>query len=206
MANEAGHRVGRGTRPRILAGAREVFFEVGYERAAVDAIAARAGVSKATLYAHFDDKKTLFAACAGQELSVMRNRVLTLLAAPTGEPSVDLGKVGEALLRLLLHPSTLAFRRILVAEAARFPDLGRTFYSDGPAQLRGQLAAYLRRCGGEGTLAVEDGDDAAAQFIALCVSDVLWRLELGILRRAPEALIRSTVDAAVRTFLRAYRA
>ena len=46
-------------RRQILDGARQVFSELGYERASVDQIAARAGVSKATVYNHFQDKKAI---------------------------------------------------------------------------------------------------------------------------------------------------
>src|SRR5512133_2295313 len=59
-------------RGQILAGARQVFGELGFERASVDLIAARAGVSKATIYNHYDDKNALFVACATQEVEELR--------------------------------------------------------------------------------------------------------------------------------------
>ena len=40
-------------RRKIIAAARKVFAEHGFERASVDQIATRAGVSKATVYNHF---------------------------------------------------------------------------------------------------------------------------------------------------------
>ena len=49
---------------QVLAGAHDVFMAEGYEGANVDAIAKAAGVSKATLYSYFPDKKSLFAAVA----------------------------------------------------------------------------------------------------------------------------------------------
>ena len=45
---------------QVLAGAREVFMADGFEGASVDDIARAAGVSKATLYSYFPDKKLLF--------------------------------------------------------------------------------------------------------------------------------------------------
>ncbi len=196
-------------RRQILDGARALFLAEGYERASVDAIAARAGVSKATLYSHFGDKQTLFVACAREESADVRARMADLLGAPVGGPmhdlADDLAEMGETFLRFVVRPSTLAFRRILVAEAGRFPELGRTFFDDATCAFRGRLADYLRRRGEEGALAVADGDLAAAQFIALCISDVLWRVELAVLSRVSSELVRSTVENALRTFLRAYR-
>ncbi|HUK65585.1 MAG TPA: TetR/AcrR family transcriptional regulator [Anaeromyxobacteraceae bacterium] len=192
-------------RRQILNGARTLFLAKGYERTSVDAIAACAGVSKATLYSHFGDKQGLFVACATEESADVRARLADLLGAPTGDPARDLTEVGEAFLHLVARPSTLAYRRILVAEAGRFPELGRTFFDDASCAIRGRLANYLRRQGEQGTLRIEDGDLAAAQFIALCLSDLLWRLELGVLSRVSNALARRTVEGALGTFLRAYR-
>ena len=192
-------------RRQILMGARAVFMAEGYERAAVDAIAARAGVSKATVYSHFADKQALFVACAAAESAAMRGRLADVLATATGEPAHDLAQVGEALLRGLMRPGTLALRRVLVAESGRFPELGRTFHDDASSSVKGRIAPYLRRCADEGLLAVEDEHLAAAQFVALVASTVLWQLDLGALSRVTDALVRRAVDDGVRTFLRAYR-
>ena len=51
------------TRERLIEAAREVFMHDGY-RASMDAIAARAGVAKQTLYNHFPSKADLFGATA----------------------------------------------------------------------------------------------------------------------------------------------
>ena len=47
---------------QVLEGARSVFLADGFEGASVDQIAKVAGVSKATLYSYFPDKRLLFAA------------------------------------------------------------------------------------------------------------------------------------------------
>ncbi|HVI96538.1 MAG TPA: helix-turn-helix domain-containing protein, partial [Anaeromyxobacter sp.] len=62
-------------RRQILDGARLVFGELGYERASVDLIAARAGVSKATVYNHFADKQALFVAAVVEECEALRPAV-----------------------------------------------------------------------------------------------------------------------------------
>src|SRR5690606_26182747 len=74
-------------RRQILAGARDVFREMGFERSSVDQIAARAGVSKATLYNYFRDKQALYAACLSQEADALRDgvRCMLLRSEPTGD-------------------------------------------------------------------------------------------------------------------------
>jgi AcrR family transcriptional regulator len=50
------------TRRRIIAAARRVLVKNGYARATIEEITAAAGVSRATLYLHFDSKYALLAA------------------------------------------------------------------------------------------------------------------------------------------------
>jgi AcrR family transcriptional regulator len=50
------------TRRRLLAAARELFYEDGIRATGVSAVAERAGVTKMTLYAHFPSKDDLVAA------------------------------------------------------------------------------------------------------------------------------------------------
>jgi AcrR family transcriptional regulator len=50
------------TRQRVIGAAYELFYRKGFARVGVDAVAAQAGVTKRTLYAHFDSKDRLLAA------------------------------------------------------------------------------------------------------------------------------------------------
>lgn len=189
----------------ILASARQVFIENGYDRACVDLIAERAEVSKATVYNHFKDKGALFVAAASEESLGMRARLAHILETPTGDIAVDLQQAGETLLGFLVLPNSLAFHRILRSEINRFPELGRDFFNSIQDH-RLLIAAYLRRCQEEGRLSLyrSDAELAAAQFVSLCISDVLWRLELGVLPNASAEVISDTVQSAVQMLLRAY--
>ena len=65
----APHEIGRQGRKvaQVLEGARAVFMRDGFEGASVDEIAREAGVSKATLYSYFPDKRLLFMEVAKSE-------------------------------------------------------------------------------------------------------------------------------------------
>src|SRR5690606_28220951 len=85
-------------RRKILAGAREVFMECGFDRASVDAIAARAGVAKATVYNHFQDKAQLFVASFSEEADCVRAELVACLTAePEGSVETALERAGEKL-------------------------------------------------------------------------------------------------------------
>jgi AcrR family transcriptional regulator len=53
------------TRQRVVAAAVELHTTRGPSRTTVQAIADRAGVTRPTVYAHFPDERSLFAACSG---------------------------------------------------------------------------------------------------------------------------------------------
>jgi TetR/AcrR family transcriptional repressor of mexJK operon len=189
---------------QILNGARAVFLEVGFERACMDHIAARAEVSKATIYNHFRDKKDLFVACVLEQASEMRERLVALLQAPSGDVEHDLQRFGEALLRFLVSRDTLALRRMILADTQRFPELGHALLEKGALTTRGRLAEYLEARARAGALELDDARLAAFQFMALCQGELYLYVEFGAVTDPPPERIREAVRGAVRTFLRAY--
>src|SRR5512140_1073421 len=89
-------------RRQILIGAREVFSEQGYERASVDHIAARAGVSKATVYNHFHDKKALFVAAVVEDCDLFRAGLEGCVEGPAGGVEQVLQSIGERVMSVSL--------------------------------------------------------------------------------------------------------
>jgi len=63
------------TRQRILDGAYRLFYASGFARAGMDAIAAAAGITKRSLYQHFDSKDSLLAAVMEQQHGLMLARI-----------------------------------------------------------------------------------------------------------------------------------
>lgn len=191
-------------REQILRGARAIFRELGYERTCVDAIAVRAGVSKATIYNHFHDKKALFLASFGAETAAVRETFLSLLEMPSGDMEADLRQIGETLLRLTCAPDNVHRYRVLCAEAERFPELSREFYACTIQVGRERMARFFERAAAEGQLEVDDPAAAAVDFSVLCSGALSRQLEIGIIEQVTDELISAQVERAVRTFLRAY--
>jgi AcrR family transcriptional regulator len=193
-------------RRQILAGAREVFAELGFERASVDVIAARAGVSKATVYHHYEDKKALFVACVVLDTDRMRAELeAAALGAPAGDVEASLARAGEKVMGVLLSRGVVALHRHVIAEAGRFPDLARAIFERGPSVVHEAIASQLERWDRSGLLRIDDARAAAVQFLNLCQGDLLARARLELVARPLDAEVRETVRRAVRTFVRAYR-
>lgn len=193
-------------RRAVLDAANELFMAEGYGAVSMDAVARAAGVSKATLYAHFGAKERLFAAIMAEACQAMRSTAAMDADAQEGGPRRALTAMGRRWLGFLLEERILALRRIVVAEGPRFPELARTFYANGPRATRDWLARWIEGERARGRLRCPDPDLAAAQFIALLTGDIVLRATLGLDPRPDAAEIERHVAAAVDTFCRAFAA
>jgi AcrR family transcriptional regulator len=188
---------------QIIAAARDVFLEDGYGSSSMDQVARAAGVSKATLYAHFTNKQALFGAVIAEEC----NRTAGTLFEP-GPDSVDVRKVltrlGRNFCDMVLDPIKLSGYRVVVAEAGRFPELGEAFYRAGPARVIAGLATYLQRMTDQGRLDVPHVRLAASQFLGMIKAEHYMRRLFAIADEPGDPTPADAVDAAVEVFLRAY--
>jgi AcrR family transcriptional regulator len=113
-------------REQILQGATQVFLEHGYAGTSMDRVAAQAGVSKQTIYSHFQDKNGLFSALF-ERITIQRLRA-DLHAVPLkGEPRQALRRLAEAFLKKMDDPEYLALIRLVIGESGRFPELAQLF-------------------------------------------------------------------------------
>ena len=155
-----------GKRQDILDGARRVFLLHGYHGTRIDDIVAEAKVSRRTLYQHFTTKEELFVALIE---SVCAQLVAPLLVpeGATGAPRVVLRRLALDYLTVIMAPSALQFYRTVIAESARFPELGRGFFEAGWVATVEALSRYLAFQTARGALAIADPRFAAEQFLVM---------------------------------------
>ena len=188
---------------QVVNGARDIFMAVGFERASVDDIARAAGVSKATLYSYFPDKQLLFMEVVRCECKRHAGDIEDLVEAGLAVDEA-LSVAAERILSIILSDFSQRVFRICVAEADRFPELGRQFYENGPLVVRGQLSAYLQKAVAAGELHIDDFDLAADQFAELCRADLFPRLVFGIDKSFEKEEIQRVIVGAVDMFLARY--
>lgn len=204
MVQQDDSRVRRGRKfNQVLAGARTVFLEHGFEGASVDDIARVAGVSKATLYSYFPDKKLLFLEVARAECARQAEEAVQLIdqSAPAAQV------LTEAALRIvafLLSDFSRRVFRICVAESDRFPELGHQFYHSGPQMVRERLVEFLQKAVARGELQIDDLDFAADQFATLCKATLHEQAMFGVCTCAPPPAAEKVVQGAVEMFLARY--
>ena len=208
---DAASETGRSGRRRqaIIRAAAEVFLEHGYLGATTDEVAARASVSKQTVYKHFADKQHLFAAVI-IETTVGVAGQLAGIAASTLDGAQDVRKalreLADGWLRGMLQPDVLRLRRLVIAEAERFPEVGQAWFDRGFDRALLILGQSLQRLADRGLLRdLGDPTLAADQFAGL----VLYRpvnqvMFAGTDATPPADTLGRIADAAVDVFLAAY--
>ncbi|PWJ17443.1 TetR/AcrR family transcriptional regulator [Jannaschia seohaensis] len=188
---------------QVLDGARSVFMADGYEGASVDAIARAAGVSKATLYSYFTDKRLLFMEVAKAECCAQMEGA-DIVLCDMARPREVLTTAGHRIVDFMTSEFGQSIFRMCVAESDRFPELGREFYETGPKLLQARMVAYLRDAAAKGQLVIEDFELAADQFHELCKSTLFPELIFGIRKSVSAEDKARVIDGAVETFLARY--
>lgn len=194
-------------RAAILAAATTTFLRRGYLGASMDEIAALAAVSKQTVYKHFADKETLFTEIVNSTVDRASDPVYEIVHSlePGDDVAAALRDLARRLLATVMQPTLLQLRRLVIGEAGRFPELGRTFYERGPQRTIGALAAAFERLAEQGALRFDDPAIAAAHFNWLIMSIPLNEAMLcGNDEPLSAADLDRYADAGVRAFLAAY--
>jgi len=149
-------RRGDQLREHILWTAKDVFLEMGFERASMDVVSARAETSKRSLYAHFESKEKLFLAM----IELVRGLFLARLKMPADygdDPAEALVMFCGRYLDSLHYQPTIQMCRITMAESARFPEAAARYFDVVFAEAEARLSAYLAT-----TFALSDAAGAEA--------------------------------------------
>lgn len=189
----------------VLEAARGVFLANGFSAATTDMIQREAGVSKATVYAHFPNKEALFSAVIEAECAAF-TRTIREIQFDRGRLRETLSELARAYLEIVLSPAGLAMFRAVVGEAQRFPHLARTLYLAGPRTVTELVAAQLSQAAAEGELELDDiGSHAAAShFVNLVRGEGQLESLLHPDSAPSDAQIDQWTAQAVSTFMRAF--
>lgn len=183
-----------------------VFVREGFTRASVDAIAAEAGVSKRTIYNHFDDKERLFVsvfqATLGSVISDF-DAALDLTLGDSDDLQRDFVALARSWVRLFLREDAAALRRLVMAEAAHHPQLLAAWAGAGALRVNDRVARVLGRLTERGKLDVRDPSRAAQQLTLLVTGPAQQMSQFGTIRLS-DSEIDDLVVPNVEMFLRAY--
>jgi AcrR family transcriptional regulator len=184
----------------ILHAALAVFADQGLAGARVEDIAARAGVSKGTLYLYFHGKEELFR----EAIRAQVRRTLEGLAsaAPPGEPVERLTRFVDAYWTHLRTKDFGKFYRLVLAELHQFPELSRFYAEEVSGRITEMSTEIIGDGVASGTFREVDPNVAARMLVALLAQHAVWtsRRELfpHLGRRSDETLVNEIKEFLLR--------
>lgn len=189
-------------RAAILDAAKQLFIRDGFSGTSMDHIAHQAGVSKLTVYSHFGDKESLFAAAIRDKCEQLIPDELFQLEL-NGSVRDRLRLIAGALFDVVSSEESIGIRRMLLTPGHGNENLRRIFWEAGPGRTQAALASLLQAWTGARELEVADPVLAAEQFITMVKGELHARLLCGMCAADPTQVARH-LDNAVGLFLRAY--
>ena len=150
-------------RDSILEAAQALFQSSGFIGTSMDKIAAKAGVTKQTVYRYFDSKEALFKATL--ETQRLQASSDFLEALNLENPAEALEGFAIGFLARHLSKAHLANIRLLVSEGPRVPEITRTFYAMGPSRTKSRLNRFFKE-----RFRIDDAEFEIDVFLAVLLS------------------------------------
>ncbi|MHA7305683.1 TetR/AcrR family transcriptional regulator [Arthrobacter sp. TMN-49] len=208
--DEEGHASRRGEekRQQILDAALTLFVANGYVGTSTDQIAAASSVSKQTIYKYFADKEGLFTALITDVSDRIHNPFDELTdamrSAPDAETAIKL--LAEQFTRSIMNPRVQEIRRLVLAEATRFPDLGRLYWQRGFERVLKSVTNCLRLVAERELMSISQPSVAAQHLTGM----LLWIPSNRVMFCGPASgfdadELTQLIDLGVEAFISAYR-
>jgi len=191
----------------IIQAAAAAFVSKGYDGTSMEEIATKAGVSKQTIYKHFTDKEMLFCVVV-QSTATQANDVIesvTTLLSETKYMEGGLQQLARRLMAVLMDGELLKLRRLIIANADRMPQLGRSWYESGFERMLASVASCFENLTSRGLMRTSDPYLAASHFFGM----LLWipmneAMFTGNSNPRSKAELERHADASVDAFLVVY--
>lgn len=184
----------------LLAAALQLFVERGYAATRLEDVAARAGVSKGTLYLYFTNKESLFK-------SVVRANMLPLLNEAEAMVDQYPGSSADLLRDLLLrwwqaveHSGLGGIAKLMMAESGNFPELARFYHDEVIVRSDAMIVRLLERGMARGEFRQVDTESLKKVIVAPVVMLMLWDRSFGpcsITPIDPQAYLAGLIDLCI---------
>ncbi len=159
----------------IVAAALDVFAERGFAAARLDDVAARAGVSKGTLYLYFPSKEDLFKAVIRAAILPNLERAERMIAEVPGPSFALLERLLAMVAELIATTRAAIIPKLVIAEAGNFPELAAFYHREVIQRGFGLLANLLERGVARGEFRPMNIDHTVRLIAAPLLMSAVWR-------------------------------
>lgn len=184
----------------LLDKALSIFMQQGYSVTSIGKIASAAGVSTRTIYEHYANKAELMVAALSRKVEQDVEQMQGIDGLSDMPPEQALSALAQLMLSRVTSPELIAFYRMMIAEAARFPEtMIQKMRISGPLRIQSVIARYLQQQSEKNNWFLHDADKAAATFCHMLISEPRHHALLGVLEKNWDA--QSHIEFVVRLFL-----
>lgn len=161
----------------FLNAALDAFFERGFSAARMDDIAARAGVTKGTLYLYFNSKEALFTALV--ETFALPNIAQVEAAGKTGGGLSTIRTVMKLAPIMIRDTPVPKIAKVLIGDAPAFPALASAYRKQVVERVLGVIANALAEARDAGDIEIDDPKLTARLVVAPIIMSAIWRIVFG---------------------------
>ena len=160
----------------ILEAALDEFARHGFSAARMEDVARKAHVSKGTVYLYYPTKQALFEALVRRDVAPRVALVTIFLDGYDGPLEPALLRIADMAGSIIEGGRLPVYPKLLIAEAARFPDLAQFYRREVVERMLAALAGLFRRAAARGEIGIGDPLMAAHLFIAPFLKAIMWSL------------------------------
>ena len=169
----------------LLAAALDLFVERGYAATRLDDVAARAGVSKGTLYLYFENKEELFKAVVRENMVSVLTEAEDYIAQYQGTSTSLLrefilgwwDRIGETKLS--------GISKLMMAESGNFPDVARFYHEEVISRSHALITRMLDRGVANGEFRLINTEHANLVIVAPLLMLMMWKHSFDACRLEP---------------------
>ncbi|MGG5818763.1 TetR/AcrR family transcriptional regulator [Falsiroseomonas sp. HW251] len=159
----------------LLEAALDTFRAKGFAATRMDDIAARAGVSKGTIYLYYPSKEAIFEALVRDRLLPNLDRVEAAAAASPLPAGATLRLIAGMASQVMADARLVGVPKMVLAEAGNFPELARFYREAVVARALALIAGVIRRGIAAGEFRDTDPEIAARLFVFPVLVTALWQ-------------------------------
>lgn len=174
-ASPTRHRRKEARPAELTAAALEIFVERGFAAARLEDVAARAGVSKGTLYLYFDSKEALFKAVVREGLLPALAEGEALVAGFTGGSEDLLREVIGGMWHLIGTQRIGGIPKLIFAEARNFPEIAAFYDQEVISRGRALIGSVIARGVGRQEFRKVDIDATTLLVMSPVLMRMIWQ-------------------------------
>lgn len=182
----------------IMAAALDIFVERGFAATKLDDVAARAGVSKGTLYLYFPSKEELFKAVIQQGILPVLEQSEEMLARHSGDTASLLRDLINRWWAVVGNTKLAGILKLIVSEAGNFPDVARYFHDNVSHGIDELLGRVLRAGIDKGEFRPVDIESAIDAIAAPILMRAIWEYSIApycsLGQKNSEVYLRTNID------------